>query len=211
MADHRFFEVANGHNQRQLSIVNVTLLVGKSPTKEKRIRVKARMVLSVDSNIGAPEWITSAHVFVAREHTRVVPKIEFRGYDIQLSDENLFGPKNLKANKVLLRSFEVDEFGESENPDVALNFTLYIPFGSRMWNWLGQYGGDEVWCSFTPGVDAFSGKEADGAEEAEDDAAPDEEPEPKAKQKSGPKQLEAFHQAEVAKDGKKTKGKAAVN
>ena len=57
MSDHNYYEAANSHNQREVTIVNVALLVGKAPTKEKRIRIKARDALSGHPNMGAPDWL----------------------------------------------------------------------------------------------------------------------------------------------------------
>lgn len=203
MADHKFYEVEDRKNEREVTVVNVTSLVSKPPTKEKRIRLKVRMLLSGKSNAGAPEWLDAAMAYVMKWHEKVVPKIEFRGYEIHISADNLFGKKGVKAPRCMLRSFEITEFGDAETPDVVANFTLYIPFSRSMWNWLGQYVGDDVWCSLTPGVDGGPTDSEDDDEDGDEESGDGEEEEaPSKPAKSGPKQLAAFHQQEVEKDKK---------
>lgn len=152
MSDHTFYELTNGHNQRELTIVNVALLVGKAPTKEKRIRIKVRMILSGHPNMGAPEWLSACEVFVSQHHDVVSPSIEFKGYDLHFSADNLFGQEGTKSPRCTMRSFEVHECGDSEEPDVACSFVIYTGFSTALWAWLGQYGGDSCFCSFTPGL-----------------------------------------------------------
>jgi len=193
MPNDQFYEVKGKKHHRQITIASVALLVSKPPTKEKRCRIKVRMILNNKSNAGAPEWLDSAYIYVAKHHQVVTPPEEFRGYQLEFSVDNLFGPKAAKAPKCQMRSFEVSEFGDRENPDVACTFTIYTPWSSKLWNWLGQLGGEEVWCSFTPGT------EEDEKGDAEDDEDEDEEEEgpkgaAKPAGKNGPKQLEVFHQ-----------------
>ena len=152
MADHSWYSTSNDHNQRELTIVNVAQLVGKAPTKEKRIRVKVRMILSDNINMGSPEWLDRAARFVSETHDTVTPSIEFKGYDLHFSAQNLFQQEGVKAPRCQMRSFEIHECGDSEEPDVAVTYTLYCPFSTDLWAWLGQFGGEECWCKFTPGV-----------------------------------------------------------
>ena len=152
MADTVWYSTSNDHNQRELTIVNVAQLVGKAPTKEKRIRVKVRMILTDNINMGSPEWLDRAARFVSETHDTVTPSIEFKGYDLHFSADNLFEHKGVKAPRCQMRSFEIHECGDSEQPDVAVTYTLYCPFSTDLWAWLGQFGGEECWCKFTPGV-----------------------------------------------------------
>lgn len=152
MADTVFYSTENHHNERELTIVNVAMLVGKAPTKEKRIRIKVRMLLSETINMGSPEFLDHAHRYVAQNHDVVSPKVEFRGYDLHFSADNLFEAQGVKSPRCQMRSFEVAECGDSENPDVAATFTIYMPFSTASWEWLGAFGGETCWCSFTPGV-----------------------------------------------------------
>jgi hypothetical protein len=231
MADHNYYEVTNGHNQREITIVNVALLVGKAPTKEKRIRIKVRDVLSGHPNMGAPDWLSAAAIFVGQWHDPVYPAIDFKGYDFHFSADNLFGAEGVKSPRGQMRGFEITEFGPSEEPDVVANFTLYAPFSTALWSYLGQYGGDSVWCSFTPGLGESGEPEDDGddvddededqeldpdneTEAGEDDGGEDdtvlEEPDdPRLAledgAKHGPKDLKEFHEKELEKAAKPPK------
>ena len=185
MADHLWYSTQNNHNQRELTIVNVAQLVGKAPTKEKRIRIKVRMLLSADMNMGAPEWLQKSYLFVAETGDCVTPTVEFKGYDLHFSAENLFEQEGVKAPKCQMRSFEIHECGDSEEPDVAVTFTLYCQFSMDLWSWLGAFGGETCWCKFTPGVvvespdPTNSGEElllTSGEDEEEPEFNDDEEP-----------------------------------
>ena len=120
LADHTWYSTSNDHNQRELTIVNVAQLVGKAPTKEKRIRVKVRMILTDNINMGSPDWLDRAARFVSETHDTVTPSIEFKGYDLHFSADNLFEHKGVKAPRCQMRSFEIHECGDSEQPDVAV-------------------------------------------------------------------------------------------
>ena len=165
MSEHVFYSTQNHHNERELTIVNVALLVGKAPTKEKRIRVKVRMILTDNINMGSPEWLDRAARFVSETHDTVTPSIKFTGYDLHFSADNLFEAQGVKCPRCQMRSFEIAECGDSENPDVAATFTIYTPFSGALWQWLGNFGGESCWCSFTPGVPDATPSDPDGQPE----------------------------------------------
>jgi hypothetical protein len=155
MADHTFFSTENRHNERQIRILSVGSLVSKPPTKEKRISIKVRMPLSTGGigtgTMGAPAWLDEAYRYVASHGgDKITPDIEFKGYSIDLSTENLFGD-DIKSANCIMRGFEIAEFGDEETPDVVLSFTLRMPFSGKKWNYLGQYVGEDVWAKFIPG------------------------------------------------------------
>ena len=152
MSDHVWYSTANSHNERELTIVNAALLISKPPTKEKRVRVKVRMLLSGTVNMGSPEWLDKAYSYVAESGDKICPQLDLRGYDLKFSADNLFDKDGVSASHCDMRSFEIVEFGPAEEPDVVVNFCLYLPFSTALWSYLGQYGGELVWCSFTPGV-----------------------------------------------------------
>ena len=89
MAEHVFYSTEERRNERQIRILSVGSLVSKPPTKEKRISIKVRMPLSGATNMGAPAWLDNAYVFVAQNHDTVTPNIEFKGFTIDFSTENL--------------------------------------------------------------------------------------------------------------------------
>ena len=215
MADHTFYSTDNHHNERQIRILSVGSLVSKPPAKEKRISVKVRMPLSGTVNMGAPEWLDEAYLYVAKHSgDKVTPDIEFKGYSIDLSVENLFG-EDIKSPNCIMRGFEIAEFGNEETPDVALSMTIRMPFSSKKWTWLGQFVGEDVWAKFIPGEagTAFVEDEDgtlldDGENDGEADLDPDDEHDgPKLVKASGPKDLAAFHEGEVAKEAKKGPGR----
>ena len=152
MSDHTFYSTANHHNERELTIVNVAQLVGKAPTKDKRIRIKVRMLLSETINMGSPEWLDKCHRFVAENGDKIQPSITFKGYDLHFSAQNLFEAEGVKSPRCQMKSFEIHQCGDSENPDVAASFVIYTPYSGPLWQWLGAFGGESCWCSFTPGV-----------------------------------------------------------
>lgn len=237
MADHTFFSTENRHNERQIRILSVGSLVSKPPTKEKRISIKVRMPLSTGGigtgTMGAPAWLDEAYRYVASHGgDKITPDIEFKGYSIDLSTENLFGD-DIKSANCIMRGFEIAEFGNEETPDVVLSFTLRIPFSGKKWNYLGQYVGEDVWAKFIPGESGKAFVEEDdgtllddGENDDEDDLDPDNEMEtgdgndpeldtpeeleyedgPKLIH-SGPKDLAAFHEKVVESEGKKGPGR----
>lgn len=176
-----FYSTENDHNLRELTIVNVALLVGKAPTKEKRIRIKVRMILSGQAVTGAPDWISAAHAYVAQWHDPISPNVDFKGYDLHFSAQNLFDAEGVKSPRCQMRSFEIHECGDSEAPDVAATFTLYAPFSGALWQWLGQFGGESCWCSFTPGV-ADLGPAPSGTDEKGDEPTTEDEEDKEAEE-----------------------------
>jgi hypothetical protein len=183
--------------------------------------------------MGAPAWLDEAYRYVASHGgDKITPDIEFKGYSIDLSTENLFGD-DIKSANCIMRGFEIAEFGNEETPDVVLSFTLRMPFSGKKWKYLGQYVGEDVWAKFIPGEagTAFVESEEgtlldDGENDDEDDLDPDNEMEtgdgndpeldkPEELEyedgptlvKSGPKQLAAFHEKEVDAEQKRGRGR----
>lgn len=148
MSDTVFYQRKNKANQRKVTLGPPAMLIGKAPTKTKRLKMKITMGLNTQKQVGTPEWIAAAHEFVAKNHDSVTPQVEFKGFDINFSTENLFHPDGISASKCQLRSFLVTEVGDAEAPDVVLTFLVYMPFSTTMWEWLGQMSGDEVWARF---------------------------------------------------------------
>lgn len=237
MSEHVFFSTESRHNERLIRILSVGSLVSKPPTKEKRISIKVRMPLSTGGTgtgiMSAPEWLEAGYLFVAKHHDTVTPDIEFKGYSIDLSTENLFGD-DVKSANCIMRGFEIAECGSEETPDVVLSFTLRMPFSSKKWNWLGQYVGEDVWAKFIPGEagTAFvetddgtlldAGENDDDGEGDEPDTLPDsgegDDPEldkPEELEyedgptlvRSGPKELAAFHETVVEAEEKRGRGR----
>lgn len=227
MADTVFYSTENHHNERELTIVNAALLVSKPPTKEKRIRIKIRMLLSGSVNMGSPAWLDKCYAFVAENGDKIQPSIEFKGYDLHFSAQNLFEAEGPKAPRCQMKKFEILEVGSSESPDVAAEWTIYAPFSTALWEWLGAFGGETCWCSFTPGVAESEPPEGDTDEDEEDEDETDEEEDSDVPEggeddteasegsegqilslvpsKSGPKDLAAYHEKQL--DGEQKRGR----
>jgi len=149
MSETTFFvRGRNRGNERKIILVSAALLVGKAPTKNKRIRMKVRMPLNGQKPVGTPDWVMKAMEFVAQSHDAVNATAQFSGFDVTFNDENLFEQAKAAANKCQLRSFVIQEFGDAENPDIVMEFLIYAPFSSNLWRFCGQYGGEEYWAKF---------------------------------------------------------------
>ena len=229
MNSPEFYSTTNRHNERKVRIVCVGGLVSKPPTREKRISIKCQMKLSDTVNMGSPEWLDSDYLYVSKNGGTLSRDIEYNGYSIEFSVENLFG-EDIKASDAIMRAFEVCEVGKEEHPDVVLNFVVRISYTKRRWEWLGEFQGDEVWMRFTPGIVGLPEKEEDGTllddgENDQGDLDPDNETEgfdpeldkPEeleyesgpalVKGKSGPKDLAAFHEQVVEGEVKRGRGR----
>lgn len=184
MTDNTFYAVENGRNVRQIRILSVGSLVSKPPAKEKRISIKVRMTLSGTVNMGSPENIDAAYLFVAKNHQKIILDSEFEGYCIEFSVENLFG-EPIVSNDCIMKSFEIFEMGKEESPDVVMTFNIRTPFSGKKWDWFGQFVGEDVWAKFTPGeagtakVEEEDGTMLDDGENDEDEGdEPETNPQP---------------------------------
>ena len=174
MPENSFFvRGRNKGNERKVILQSELVLVGKAPTKQKRIKIKVQMMLSGQKTTGMPEWMEHAFEFVAKNHDPVTPQIDLRGFDLEFSADNLFGPKTVKTTKAQLRGFFVQEVGEAENADVVLQFLVYAPFSGRLHSWIGQMAGEEIWMKF----EQMEEQEDEGEGDLELSGEPEEEPE----------------------------------
>lgn len=169
-----FVRGRNRGNERKIILSSATLLVGKAPTKTKRIKLKVRMPLTGQKVAGTPEWIANAMTFVGQSHDIVTPQVDLSGFDVAFSDDTLFEAK-ATAVKSQLRKFTILETGDSESPDIEMQFSIYAPFSTELWKFCGQMGGEEFWAKFTQVVEP----EAEGGdlELTADDDETEEEPE----------------------------------
>jgi hypothetical protein len=168
MSEHQFFDKKKKANQRKVIVSSPVGLQGKAPTKDKRIKLKVQMPLSGQKMVGMPEWMINAYDFVSNNHDTVTPELQFRGFDLEFSSQNLFGANAIKAPKAQMKSFEITEAGDSENPEIVLNFLVYAPFSTKLWEWLGQMYGDDIWCKFVQSVEEKSDDLELTAEEPEE-------------------------------------------
>jgi hypothetical protein len=150
MAEHVFYQRGrNKGNERKAILQSATLLVGKSPTKQKRIKLKLLINLTADRKVaGVPDWIIAAVSYISANHDVVQPAVEFSGFDLTFSAPNLFGDKSVQAPKCQLKKFTLAEIGDAENPDIAMTFGVYAPFSEALWRYCGQMGGEETWVKY---------------------------------------------------------------
>ena len=175
MSDTQFFAKGrNKGNERKIILSSATLLVGKAPTKAKRVKMKVRMPLTGEKMSGVPEWVNNAMTFVAQSHDIVTPQVEFSGFELQFSDDTLFADAKAKAAKCQMRGFVIQEVGDSEAPDVEMQFLIYAPFSTGLWKYCGQYGGEECWAQF---VQVDEPEEEEGESDLELTGEDEEEPE----------------------------------
>ena len=138
------------------------MLVGREPSCDKRIKVNVRNVLSGKALSGSPDWIDTAVKYVGSSPGAVSNQPhKFLGFDLEFSDDNLFGPKELKSNGCNLRNFRIYTLGAEEKTDVVMDFTIQMPWSDKLWRWIGQYGGKSVYIRYTPGVAPSEEEESD--------------------------------------------------
>jgi hypothetical protein len=129
--------------------------------KDRKIKcVGIRMILTGESMQSMPDWLGEAYTAVAKQFTEVEPTIQqISDLPITLanhppgqrpSTELFEGPSALAPNSEL-RKLIVLRTGESNDPEVTLQFNLYCPFSRELWRWLGEMGGSEIHMTFPSG------------------------------------------------------------
>jgi len=175
MSETTFFvRGKNRGNERRIILKSATLLVGKAPTKQKRLKLRIAMPLDGSKPVGTPDWVAEAYQFVSRSHDTVTPQIELSGYNIVFDDEHLFQKVQAEAPKCQLRNFVIQEVGDAENPEVEMQFTIYAAFSSKLLKFCGGFAGEEFWARFEP-TEEEKELELTGDDEEEDEE--EEEPE----------------------------------
>lgn len=160
------------HSQT-ICLKTYTGLVGKAPTKAKRLRMAFTLDLTSGDVQGMPDWMQDARDFVMRTGQTVTEKLSIPGINIVMGDPNLFKKKPVEAPKADLRKFVVYAAGDSEEPDTLLSFVAYAQFSTDLNRWLGQMNGEEFTCTFD-GVmpqagDTLALKPQDDSDDDEDD------------------------------------------
>lgn len=171
----------NEHPQR-VTLKTFTGLVGKAPTKSKRLRMAFTLDLTSGDVQGMPDWMQDARDFVMRTGQTVVEKMSVPGINIVMGDPNLFKKKPVEAPKADLRKFVIYSAGDSEEPDTLLSFVAYAPFSTDLLRWCGQMAGEDFTATFEgatpqPGNDLTLSGEDDEDEEEEPEEADDEDSE----------------------------------
>lgn len=165
----------------QLTLKTFTVLVGKAPTKSKRIRMGFILDLTSGDVQGIPDWLMDARDFVMEHGDTVTNSLSAPGFNITFGDANLFKKKPVEAPKSDLRKFTVFSAGNADEPETLLSFIVYTPFSTDLNRWCGQMAGETFTATFEGAVPdvgdiVLKSKDADEDEE-EDNSAADEDDE----------------------------------
>jgi hypothetical protein len=163
------------------------------------------MPLSGENLGDLPDWVSEGYEAVAQTFTEVDPEVQ-QVSNILLAFSNEKGPASklfkvpdAKVSNAELRGFKITRVGDPDEPDVELHFKAFCPYSRPFWAWLGEMAGKEVFMGFPASLVKASGPveksgnlpltpatPAPAAKPGTAKAAP--------KGKSGPKDLESFHQ-----------------
>lgn len=143
---------------RRVILSSVTL------QKDRKIKCTGvRMPLTGESIQSQPEWLDNAFVAVSKSFTEVEPEVQ-QISDLSITfanhppgekpDTELFEGPEVKAPGSELKKLIVLRTGDTDDPEVSLQFNLYAPFTRPLWKWLGEMGGQEVHMSFPSGAPA---------------------------------------------------------
>jgi hypothetical protein len=161
-----------------MTIRSATSLVGKAPTKQKRIKMMCTMYLDgqgEDQLAGAPDWLCEARDFVMKSGEQVTAAHVLKDVNVGMGDANLFAKKVIDAPRAQLDHFIIKQVGKTDEKDTVLTFEMRAGFSTDLWMWTGQQSGEEFDVVFeTLGQDQFLEDESPEGEEEEDDATEDE-------------------------------------
>lgn len=155
---------------RRVKIRSYAGLVGKAPTKEKRIKVLFTMPLTGGKVTGFPTWLADARDYVMK-HGQVVKPAESIDYcNVIMTDQQLFGPTPIEAPKAKLSHFTIEQEGDSEDPDTVVKFQMMAKFSTDLLRWCGQMAGEEFDVTFEVTNAPEDDQDDDGGEADADEA-----------------------------------------
>ena len=133
-----------------------------------RIVVSMRMPLTGESMGTLPDWVARAYEDVSKKYSDVEPEVqEMSDLAIAFANDNqagvMFAKRAVKIASASLRGFKVTRVGKPDEPEVELQFKLYLSFAREFWAWAGEMSGEEVYMSF-PGPKPEAGPVAESAE-----------------------------------------------
>jgi hypothetical protein len=175
MAERLWF---TAKSTRRIILRSFAVLVGKAPTKQKRIKMLVTMPLSGQKVTGYPDWLADARDYVMK-NGEVIKAAQVVAYcNITMRDENLFQNTPIEAPGARLSHFSIEQMGDSEDPDTVLKFQVIAPFSTDLNRWCGQMAGEEFDSTYqVTEAPADAGEEGeleltseDDKEEEEDDA-----------------------------------------
>jgi hypothetical protein len=166
----------NDKTARRMIIRSATSLVGKAPTKQKRIKMMCTMYLDglgEDQLAGAPDWLGEARDFVMKSGEQVTASHVFKRVNVSMGDANLFKKKPNEAPNTQLDHFVIKQVGKADEKDTILTFEMRSGFSTDLWMWVGQQSGEEFDVMFEvigQEADQFV-EDEDASENEEDDAS----------------------------------------
>lgn len=175
----------NDKTARRMSIRSATSLVGKKPTKHKRVKMMCTMYLDgggEDQVSGLPDWLCEARNFVMKSGEQVIAAHVIREVNASMGDANLFQKKTVEAPRSQLDHFVIKQVGKADEKDIILTFEMRCAFSTDLWMWAGQQSGEEFDVAFEvigqeAGETEFVANEdainADIPQDDEDDATED--------------------------------------
>lgn len=198
-----------------------------------RIVITMRMPLNGESMGALPDWVARGYEAVAKQFTEVDPEVQaMEDLAIAFTADNqpgeLFSKRATRIASASLRGFKIKRVGKPDEPEVELQFKLYLSFARQFWAWAGEMAGESVYMTF-PAPEPAKGlvaetaelplgytvttgeageepvsmaspslEEATGETEPAPDKGPKSKPKGKAGGKSGPGNPREFHAKEVA-------------
>lgn len=136
----------NDKTARRMSIRSATSLVGKKPTKHKRIKMMCTMYLDgggEDQISGLPDWLCEARNFVMKSGEQVTAAHVIKEVNASMGDANLFKKKAVEAPRSQLDHFVIKQVGKADERDTILTFEMRCAFSTDLWMWSGQQSGEE--------------------------------------------------------------------
>lgn len=128
---------------RRISLRSYAVLVGKAPTKQKRIKMLVTMPLTGQKLTGFPDWLADARDFVMKNGEVIHATQTINYVNVTMSDELLFGPTPIEAPKCKMSHFTIENMGGEEDPVTVLKFQIMAPFSTDLNRWNGQMAGEE--------------------------------------------------------------------
>jgi hypothetical protein len=128
---------------RRITLRSYAVLVGKAPTKQKRIKMLCTMPLTGQKLTGFPDWLADARDFVMKNGEVIHATQTINYVNVTMSDELLFGPTPIEAPKCKLSHMAIENMGGDEDPVTALKFQIMAPFSTDLNRWCGQMAGEE--------------------------------------------------------------------
>jgi hypothetical protein len=198
--------------RRKMFLLRYTHL--KTRAGEERIKLELKMPMLNEELQGIPETISEAFETMAKDKSaisRSALNIEYKGMTIEFfsadnSPEPFTGKEGMaSATSAMLCKFALVAAGEGEKRELDLQFTAYVPANVAMLDWArlhlhnaffteAEYSQSEM--EFTPDVEESEIPDSDP--DAPADPHAEEVEAPMGKSKSGPRELKAFHEEQVA-------------